>query len=56
MKTQNTENKLLFCKYYDCGWCYNNNASETNSQNGACNSPHTCPYLIQLSNSTTGTS
>ena len=41
------------CKYYDCGWCYHPIENETNSKNGACESPKNCSYLIHLANSST---
>lgn len=35
-----TENQV--CKYYDCGWCYYQGLTNTNSDNGACNGYRFC--------------
>jgi hypothetical protein len=34
------------CKYFDCGWCYAPNNVETNANQGQCNYPECCPYLM----------
>lgn len=34
---------MIPCKYYDSGWCYAPEVILTNSVNGACNQPDSCP-------------
>lgn len=36
------------CNYEDCGWCYAREGVENNSQNGQCNKPKECLYLLRL--------
>ena len=43
-KQKESEQRVKFCKYWDCGWCYSND-SRANNTNGSCNNATTCDVL-----------